>query len=360
MVEFFNQQVSAFANSGKQLEEIDKVINYDPTLFSWDRADKPRLAKGQLYEWNSDAIRTSHYRPFQKQNVYFDRLLNNTIYQLPKIFPTSGMANTGFYYVGMGSVVPFSILMLDSIPDLHVTGAGSGGQFFPRYTYDTRSSAGELDLFDDADPYTRVDNITDEILADYRKLYGRPGEKDDIFYFIYGILHSSGYRTEYAADLKKMLPRIPLLTDAADFWAFAEAGRKLSDLHLGYETLEPFALDEVRPAGASPVVKKMRFGGKAGAWDKTTIRYNDEITLSGIPAVAHKYMLGSRSALEWIIERYQVKTHKDSGIINDPNDWAAEHDDPEYILNLVKRIVTLSVETVAIVDALPSLNIREK
>ena len=239
------------------------------------------------------------------------------------------------------------------------------GQFFPRYTYEPRGGGTELDIFGDSDPYTRVDNVTDEILTEYQKLYGGEVTKDDIFFFVYGLLHSPDYRTTYAADLKKMLPRIPKLVEPSDFAAFSEAGHKLSALHLDYESVEPYPLEMVfstSKAGAEPDlhVAKMRFSGKAGSWDKSTIRYNDEITLTGIPKETHECLLGSRSAVEWIIERYRVKTDKDSGIVNDPNDWATEHDDPEYILNLLKRIVTVSVETVAIVNALPPLRILDE
>ena len=243
-------------------------------------------------------------------------------------------------------------------------GSGSG-QFFPRYTYEPRGGDTELNMFGDADPFTRVDNITDEILAEYSGLYGVDVTKDDVYFFVYGLLHSPDYRMTYAADLKKMLPRIPTLAEASDFTAFAEAGRQLSVLHLDYESVEPYPLETVVSASQTSKapdlnVAKMRFAGKAGAWDKSTIRYNDEITLSGIPEEAHEYLLGSRSAIKWIIERYRVKQDKDSGIVNDPNDCATEHDDPEYILNLLKRIVTVSVETVAIVNSLPSLRVLDE
>ena len=218
---------------------------------------------------------------------------------------------------------------------------------------------------DDSDGYRRIDNITDEILSKHRTLYGGDVTKDEIFFFVYGLLHSPEYRGTYAADLKKMLPRIPKLAEASDFKAFAKAGRELSKLHLDYESVEQFPLEEV---WATPViqpveitnpekirVKKMKFGGKPGAWDKSTIVYNEHLTLRGIPDTAQQYMLGSRSAIEWILERYQVKTDKDSGIVNDPNAWVEEHGNPRYILDLLKSIVTVSVETARIVNSLPPL-----
>jgi predicted helicase len=223
---------------------------------------------------------------------------------------------------------------------------------------------------EEIDGYCRIDNITDQALAAFSAAY--PDEsvsKDDIFDYVYGLLHSSEYRETYAADLKKMLPRIPF---AADFRAFADAGKALAALHLGYETVEPHPLEDLHvtgPGGEADYAffavgnKKMRFGKptaeqKAAGLraDRSVIHYNDRITLRGIPEEAYRYTLGSRSAIEWLIDRYWVKTDKASGIVNDPNDWSREVGDPRYVLDLLARIVTVSLETTRIVDALPSLD----
>ncbi|WP_244461618.1 type ISP restriction/modification enzyme [Rhodococcus sp. ZPP] len=202
---------------------------------------------------------------------------------------------------------------------------------------------------------TRVDNVTDDILADYRKSYGSGVTKDEIFYYVYGILHSPAYRNEFAADLKKMLPRIPKVKD---FQGFSRAGRALSELHIGYEGVEPYGLVETISDAAPDrelyQVQKMAF---AKGKDRATIIYNNHITVSGIPDEAYRYTLGAKSAIDWIMERYQVTVHKDSQIRNDPNDWATEHGQPRYILDLLKRIVTVSVETMNIVDNLPDLEL---
>lgn len=180
---------------------------------------------------------------------------------------------------------------------------------------------------------------------------------------MYGLLHSPEYRQQYAADLKKQLPRIPQVEGRERFDAFVDAGRKLADLHINYEDLTPYELTEIILPGAPEdeyerfAVTKMKYTGKAGSWDKTRIRYNQFIDIEGIPEQAQEYMLGSRSALDWILERYQIKTDKDSGIVNDPNDWSREHGQPRYIIDLIGRIVTLSLETSRIVNALPELKI---
>ena len=253
-------------------------------------------------------------------------------------------------------------LACDRLIDLGACGI-SAAQIFPRWTYEKVSDAEQgslLERLGDVDElgYRRADNITDGILGMYRDTFGPRVSKDDIFYSVYGVLHSEQYRATFAADLKRMLPRIPLAASTSDFEAFAEAGRKLSDLHVNYESVEPYPLAEQTGFVTDPWqtyrVEKMRWADKDA---KKTLIYNAQVTLGDVPAVAHRYMLGSRSALDWLVDRYQVKTDKESGIVNDPNDWCREHGDPRYIVDLVKRVARVSVETMAIVDNLPELPI---
>ena len=214
--------------------------------------------------------------------------------------------------------------------------------------------------------YRRLDNVTDDALKLFRDAFGSEITRDDIFFYTYGLLHSPEYRESYASDLKKMLPRIPLVQDP---WPFVRAGRDLSEIHVGYESETPYPLDglDVEPSGDPYdyfAVRKMVFAKtrdpetKKLVSERSSIAYNSKITLSGIPEDAHRYVLGSRSAIEWIIDRYQIKTDKPSGIVNDPNDWSREAGDPRYIMDLLARIVTVSLRTMQIVDGLPSLQIR--
>lgn len=366
MIDFYNSQVDAYAaycaqnGIAESKDHIDKFIDTDATQISWNRGTKQDLARGKRYAFRPDAIVKSCYRPFQQQHAYFDRQLNDMVYQLPSMFPTPRTTNLGFYVVGSGSDVSFSAIMLDLLPNLHVTGAGSGGQFFPRWTYEkAESSEGTLDFGSpDVDEYgyRRVDNITDEIHALYKTAIGDVA-KDDIFYYAYGQLHDPEYRQKYAADLKKMLPHIPTPQTPERFDQLATAGRKLADLHGNYETVEPYPLEVQVKSGANPNdrdtwrVQKMKWRSKT---DHSAIVYNSKVTIEGIPEEAERYMLGSRSALGWIIDRYQVTTDKASGIVNDPNDWCDEHDDPTYIVDLIKKVTTVSVETMKIVDSLKS------
>ena len=361
-VDFYNTEVKRIAALARPVSDIDDVIEVDPTRFSWDRINKRQVTLGHTLVFNPLQVRAAIYRPFMRQHAYFDptQQLNNCTYQLPSMFPTPHHTNIGLYQVGNGSAVPFSAIMLDSLPDLHVTGAGSGGQFFPRWTYQKVEEAGTLDFSDGSDVdqwgYRRVDNITDAMLALYRKTAGDHVTKDDIFFYVYGVLHDPEYRTRYAADLKKMLPHIPTPATAERFARVADIGRQLADLHVNYDAVEPFPLDvQIKPGGADPSnretwrVDKMKWKSKT---DRSAIIYNGAVTVAGIPDSAHDYMLGSRSALDWIIDRYQVKTDKASGIVNDPNDWCDEHDDPTYIVDLIKKVTTVSVRTVALVAQL--------
>lgn len=387
MIDFYNGEVARFQREdvGKN---VDQFIDTDPTKFSWNRADKVQVKRGTEYRFKHAAQRIGQYRPFQKQHVYFDREANDMVYRLNELFPSPERGNVGFYLVGPGNDKGFSTLATDEIPDLSFWGSGQG-QFFARYSYveapnaelpDGALFAGDGGSGTDAvgtdaasnDGLTRVDNITDWALSEYQREYGADAAgnavtKDDIFFYVYGLLHSPEYREKYAADLKKQLPRIPMVpgepgNPRSRFDGFAAAGRALSALHIGYESVEPYEFDEISTGGGADAfahyaVTKMKYGGKPGAHDKATIRYNDFIDITGIPEEAQRYMLGSRSGLDWIIDRYQVKTDKASGIVNDPNDWSRENEQPRYIIDLLGRITTVSLETMKIVDGLPELGL---
>ncbi|TIC86819.1 damage-inducible protein [Nocardioides sp. GY 10113] len=351
---------------------VSRTAISDPARISWSRALLRDHERGKQHEFDPQAITVAAYRPFMKQRIYFSRSMNDSVSRQPAFFPKPNLANDGFYVSAPGAAGSFTSIMINCVPDLVLPGAGNPGQFFPRWRYEPVSDDGMLSFGADAndiDGYRRIDNITDEALKRFVTAYGEFA-KDDIFFYVYGLLHSGEYRETYAADLKKMLPRIPLVEDP---WPFVEAGRQLSELHLGYESVTPYPLDGLDarpPVGADEYdfyrVQKLAFAKvrdpetKKLVADRTGIIYNSKITVSGIPEAAYRYQLGSRSAVEWILDRYQVKTDKASGIVNDPNDWSREVEDPRYILDLLARIVTVSLETMVIVDALPALAIREQ
>lgn len=353
MIDFYNQQVEQYQAIAGTKPSVDSFINTDPTRISWSAEVKDDLKKGKSGAFQDSHITPGIYRPFCKQFLYMDSQFNNRLYQMPKIFPIAPLENLAICVTGAGAQRDYSALIVNTVADDIL----SKTQYFPLYTYTQNTDLGEL--FQTADPnqsdYRRNDNIPDAILQDFQTTYRDPKiTKEDLFYYVYGILHSPEYKTRFAADLKKMLPRIPF---AADFWAFSHAGRQLAHWHLNYETIEPYPIDELKETlfveADDYQVTKMTFGRHNKQIDKTTIIYNHKIKLIGIPLAAYDYKVCDRSAIEWIMERYQITKDKDSGITNNPNHWS---DDPHYIIDLLKRIVRVSLETVAIVNSLPPLN----
>jgi len=355
LVENVRRTLRAFSSESDAFQnDRDRVADLDATKISWSDTLLRRAKSGDELDFDNHALVVAAYRPFNRQHLYLGPGLIDRPGKQKLFFPPNGPSNLAIYVVASSPRTPFSALMLDRIPDLGFY--VDPGQTFPRYYFEERMSDESLlaALDQDAGSHRRIDNVTDEVLADYQKAFSPEVTKDDIFFYVYGVLHSPDYREQFAADLKKMLPRIPKVKD---FSTFAEAGRRLSELHLNYETVEPYPISETIAPGASLRVEKMRYLKRGRETDKATIIYNSGITVSGIPEEAQEYMLGSRSALDWIVERYQVKTDKASGIVNDPNDWADEQGNPRYILDLIARITTVSVETVKIVNSLPPLEI---
>ena len=353
----YNQEVARFhaavveGTTPPTNEALNTFVDPDPTRVSWTVNLKADLRRDKAAQVEPQKAVASMYRPFCKQWLYFDRQWNERVYLQPSLFPTPAHPNRVIAMPGVGSRAP-SALMTDAVPDVQLA---FNGQCFPRYFY-VRASDGD-GLFASRTGFERHDAISARTLEDYRRRFGAEVTADDVFHYVYGILHSPEYRTRFAAELGKMIPRLPMV-DA--FGEFAEAGRRLADLHVGYETVEPWPLDGLPDASADPKdlrVEKMRFGGGARTPDRSTVIVNDFVELSGIPDEAHRYEVSGRSALEWLIDRYRVRVDKDSGIRNDPNDWS---DDPHYIVDLVARIVRVSVESMAIVDELARLGILER
>ena len=366
----FNEQCDDFRSlqfsgtAAQRLAAARALIDRDATKFSWDRSTEHRLARGLSIDIDPEGFRPATYRPFFRQHVYMDKALNAEVYGMPKLFPKGIEKVVGIYVSNKaisGSVSPLATV---HVPEYSMV--GGEGRFYPRYYVNDAEPLVGLQgrLLDDAPdmgPEWR-DNITPAALGDYRFRYGMDVTADHVFAYVYGILHSPDFRQRYATDLAKQLPRIPNVANAKLFYAFTEAGQQLLDLHLGYEATRPYDLFEERRLDANPKdpetyrVTKMRFAGTRKNLDRSTLIYNDHVTLRGIPEETHDWVIGPRSALAWIMDRYQVKTHKASGIVNDPNDWSTEHGQPRYILDLVKRIVTVSLETVRIVRNLPPLD----
>lgn len=369
MIDFYNKQNEAYIEATKldKSLSVEKFIDTDDTLISWTVNLKKDVERNIKHNYTSD-IRNSSYRPFFKQRLYFDKPFIERIGLSPKLFPTSQHKNLIICVSCISANNGISVSITNCIPDLHYIG---DTQCFPLYWYDN-SEADIVDLFNqgpknEMDRYVRRAGVTDWIWNTARKQYGYKVTKEDIFYYVYGLLHSPEYRTEFATDLKKSLPRLPLVEKADDFWTFSKAGRELANLHLNYETVEPYKKCNIlyspftnKGDRINYHVEKMRFGKiDSKTADKRIIHYNNAITIENIPAEAYEYVVNGKSAIEWIMERYAITTDKKSGITNDPNDWAREHNDEKYIFNLLLRIINVSVQTVEIVKGLPKLKFEE-
>ena len=341
--------------------DIDHIVRRHSSNTRWDLNLKNNLKSKKKVSYKRENVVKCQYRPFVKQHCYLEYVLVNSKYQMDRIFPFGVSGNRAICAVGMGSAKPFSVLMVDTMPDLELV---SKSQCFPRYRYQQTSQAEQTDLQGVEAGLQRVDNITDTALHDFRARYGDDSiTKDDIFDYIYGVLHAYDYRGRFANNLTRELPHVPLVENFRDF---AEAGRKLSALHLGYETCEEAPLEivpicDLDPLEIKPIPERdlrpehFCIGTKKMGFTDTkydTFRINERIGLRGIHPAARAYEVNGRSPLEWFTDRYRITQDKESGIINDPNDW---FDDPRDIVPAVARIVHVSVESAGIIARLPDL-----
>jgi predicted helicase len=361
-IDYYNNKVNEILkieSSGSSFN-INDLLEFDSTIFSWDDKQKNMLTRLQNYRYTSTSEYTSLYRPFMKTNVYLNFYLNNRIGNIFSMFPTQKHANLIICIQGIGVKKDFSCIITDIIPDLNLE---SACQCFPMYYYEKMNANNnklQLDTHDKiVDGYIRHEAVTDYIHKTCNEKYGfidiigkgKPGiKKNDIFYYVYGILHSESYKETFTQNLKKEMPRIPLLETIEEFQLFSKAGRDLAKLHVGYESVKPYKGIEITGAERENfTVEKMKFLDKN---DKSTIVYNRYIMIKGIPSDAYKYIVNGNSAIEWIMDRYQVTINSKTQIRNDPNDWAKEHNEPQYILDLLLKVITVSLETVKIVAGL--------
>lgn len=375
MIDYYNSERE------KLEKQPDYEIAIDPTKIVWTDMFKASAAKGQIFSLQPERITVSLYRPFFKQHFLYQKELIQRTYQQLSLFPAPDTKNLVICVSSLGTTKEMSVLITDKIPDLHSIG---DTQCFPLYWYEEGKKAQPQGTIfditgDNQESFIQYDGITDWILKEVRSRYGGAKNitKEMIFYYVYGLLHSPAYRERFAADLKKSLPRIPIVENINDFMDFYKAGKQLAELHLNYETVPAYSGVEVEgdfkykqkvepyvpceKIAAQTVsdddyefykVEQMRFPKKD---EKSTIIYNNYITIKNIPEKAYRYIVNGKSAIEWIMERYAVKIDKDSLIKNDPNDWSREHQKPRYILDLLLSVINLSVQTVDIVEKLPKI-----
>lgn len=350
-IDFYNEEVNRLRIEREKNSALsaDKFKNNEATRISWSSSLVSQLDRLNKIVYNPNRIVSAGYRPFTSYKMYIGDKMIHRRGQVESFLSTGGLNK--FICVGAGN--NFSLLISNRVVDSNFSGYL---QALPLYYYEKREKV-QGDLFDASEgdsEYIRRDGVSDYILERAQKQYGAKNiTKEAIFYYVYGVLHNEQYREEFANDLKKMLPRIPLVDDVKDFWAFSKAGEQLADLHINYESVPPYPGLEVTGADSGFFkVEKMRFPKKN---EKDRILYNSKITISNIPEEAYNYVVNGKSAIEWVMERYQVKTDKASGIKNDPNDWADEVGNPRYILDLVLSIVNVSMQTNTIVKGLPRM-----
>ena len=397
MINFYNQEQKRLKDNQINIENIDNFINKDDKKIKWNLSLKQDFIKGKKGDLKKDNIKISSYRPFMKSNLYFDNMFNDAIYQIPKFF-SKEIENKVICVSGVGAS-SFSVLMTNMVPCVDYL---NKTQCFPLYRFDNNHDISQKELLEKEDSLTH--SITDSALNRFRDYYkklastnkdnGNFGKnqfietngnkkeiqkkspysiaKEDIFYYIYGLLHSENYRERYKSNLDKALPHIPLVPE---FWEFSRIGRKLADLHLNYENQSfPEGVKILKdgqemkekdrdiisisrgavslPQGLTPEdlkVQKMRIDKK----DKSKIQFNDRITISGIPEEAWEYKINGWAALKWIVERYQYKRDKKTDLVNDPNTYS---NDPAYILKLLLSVITVSLKTRELVQSLPSID----
>ncbi|WP_033313460.1 type ISP restriction/modification enzyme, partial [Bartonella rattaustraliani] len=329
MIIFYNSEVKRFNDSYLHSDHetrkkvVDSFVNSDASKISWSSSLKQELVRGKFFEFENSCLVKNLYRPFTKQWLYYNRTFNERVSQMPHIFSMrQAVENKVIQLTGTGTMKGFSVLMTNTLPDYSAIEAS---QCFPRYLYEDATISKDKNtkqphLFessiknDETVGLQRHDALTDEGLEHFKAAY--PSEKiskDDIFYYVYGILHSEDYRTRYADNLSKELPRIPCVKTAEDFWAFVHAGRELGHLHVNYETVEPYPvtfkkgyskLTDISNSEEFYYVTKMKFAKvkKCKKKDKSTVIYNDHITMTDIPLEAYEYIVNGKPALEWVME----------------------------------------------------------
>ena len=339
MIQTYNGEVARWGQRIDRDVNLDDFVVSDDERIKWSRNLKRDLKRNKTAEYAEHKVRNSLYRPFTKSYLFFDPIMNNDVSHFPSILPTPevGGENRVIIVSDHGFRSGFNTLVTNLIPDFHTLSTSDGFQCFPFYTYDE-------------DGTNRRENITDWALAEFQSHYNDDTiTKWDIFHYNYGLLHHPDYRQKYEANLKRDLPHIPF---TEDFWGFAEAGARLADLHVTYESQPEY--DKLKFIQNPDVPLDWRVEKMKLSKDKTQIVYNNFLTIDGIPPQVFAYRLGNRSALDWVIDQYRVKTDKRSGIVNDPN----RADDPQYIVKLIGKVITVSLETVEIVDGLPALEIK--
>jgi predicted helicase len=345
-IDFYNKQVDGYKNALNENPDLDADAFKDnsPDKIAWSSSLVDNLRRLKKASFDETKIAVAAYRPFCRHYLYYGDKMIHRPGQIETFIGSEkfNFSNAESFIICVSNG---NILISKNIVVAHFNG---DSHCFPLYYYEEQRNF----LNPSGGEYVRRDGISDFILKQAKEKYGGKVSKKDIFCYVYGFLHAPRYRSVFSADLKKSLPRIPLIELPEDFWAFSKAGKELAELHLNYENRPK--LKEVKVTGEKAgnfEVKKMCFADRN---KKDVIIYNDYIKISGIPKEVYGYVINGRSAVEWIMERYRVTVTNGSGIKNDPNNWTKEHNNPRYILDLLLSVMTLSLETQKIINTLPN------
>ncbi len=353
-IDFYNQEVDRYKNSPKKIEtlrDLASFTNNDPKNISWTQGLRTNLTRSKFFEYDETAINLCLYRPFMKQRLYYDKSLVERPGRFSRFLQSTHRKNRFICFSSTGTKTDFSVLAVDYLADLHILGSNA---CIPLFHYiETPPDS----LFSNKTYNERRVNISDYAWQEAQHKYKIDIDKESLFYYIYGLLHSSDYRRAFANNFSKETPKIPLVRDRDDFLAFTQAGKQLADLHINYERIESYPHFKITGLDASNFqVSKMRFQTKGR---KDAIVFNSYITISNIPDRAYEYVLNGKSAIEWIMDKYQIKMDATSGIANDPNDWGKEIGNERYILDLLCSVVNVSMQTIEIVEQLPRIGFQE-
>ena len=348
-IDFYNKEVEKILNTRKKDKNkaVEDIIDTNSKNISWSADLKKRANSYKFDEFNKSDIVISLYRPFTKQYLYFNRFWNERYSQQDKF-----KASLSIGTVGIGGNKEFSITILNNIGDFQTL---QNANFYPLYYIEEDSKDKSLfETLDGIEKENKKDGISDYIFNLTKQKYSTKITKEDIFYYVYGFLHSEDYKKEFEADLKKLIPRLPLVDDYNTFKIYSDIGRELAELHLNYENIERDSNIIVEGEESNNFkVEKMRFTNKD---KKDVIIFNSDIKITNIPLEAYDYQVNGKSAIEWVVERYAITVNKDSGIENNPNLWCEENENPRYILDLLLSVISLSLKTSELIKKLPKIN----
>ena len=349
-IDFYNKEVEKILNTRKKDKNkaIEDIIDTNPVNISWSADLKKKANSYKFDEFYKSDIVISLYRPFTKQYLYFNKFWNERYSRQDKF-----KASLSIGTIGIGGNKEFSITILKEIGDFQTL---QNANFYPLYCVEEENKNKDKSLFENSDEIkeeNKKDGISDYIFNLAKQKYSTKITKEDIFYYVYGFLHNEDYKKEFEADLKKLIPRLPLVDDYRIFKTYSDIGRELADLHLNYENIEKDKVIIVEGEENNNFkVEKMRFTSKD---KKDVIIFNSDIKIKNIPLEAYNYQVNGKSAIEWIMERYAITVDKDSQIENNPNLWCEENKNPRYILDLLLSVISLSVRTNELVKKLPRI-----